>query len=224
MLNKAVCKALKSPDKGLRCKGLDAETLYIRVYGDASFASNDDMASQIGSLSLLCDKNVNCKVIDYASRKSKRVVRSVIEGDLYACTDATHAKIVLSVDLSRAVGRKLPIHMFTDCKQVFDVETRGKRPTEKRMAIDITAACGAYRQFDIDRVGLVLGEHNPAGALSKAKNSIELQHILVNNKDSTPAPEWIIPTVNKNCQRDKTNPGNTNRHSNEKENCGDVAD
>lgn len=164
------------------------------------------MTFQIGYLSLLCDKNDNCNVIDCAGRKSKRVVRSIMGGELHAFTDAFNADIVLAVDLSRAVERKLPIQMFTDSKQVFDVITRGKSPTEKRLAVDVTAARDAYRRFHIDRVGLVRGEHSRADALSKAKNNNALQNILANNKNYIPAQEQIIRTVHNKWPKKQVEP------------------
>lgn len=52
--------------------------------------------------------------------------------------------------------------MLTDSKQVLDIITRGKRPTEKRLAVDVVAAREAYKRFEIDQVGLVNGTNNPA--------------------------------------------------------------
>lgn len=84
--------------------------------------------------------------------------------------------------------------MFTDSKQGFDIITRGKRPTEKRLAIDITAACEAYQRFDIDRVGLVRGNENPADALRKLKNNGAISKILRNVIYTTPVESWIMRT------------------------------
>lgn len=55
------------------------------------------------------------------------------------------------------LSKKISIRTFTDSKQVFDVVTRGKRLTERRLAIDVTAAREAYKRFEMDRVMLVRG-------------------------------------------------------------------
>lgn len=57
------------------------------------------------------------------------------------------------------------MQLFTDSTQMFFVVTRGKRPTEKRFAVDITAAHQGYLDFEIDRFGLVPREDIPANAV-----------------------------------------------------------
>jgi len=54
-------------------------------------------------------------------------------GELYAFTDAFDAAYTLLLDVQKALGRKVTLNMFTDSKQVFDIVTRGKRPTERRL-------------------------------------------------------------------------------------------
>lgn len=58
--------------------------------------------------------------------------------EVYAFTDEFDTVYNLSVDVSRAFGKKIPVNMFTDSKQFFDIITRGTRPTKKRLAIDNT--------------------------------------------------------------------------------------
>lgn len=50
-------------------------------------------------------------------------------------------------DLSRVFGKKVRIHMFTDSKQVFEIITRGKCPTEKRLAVYVIVAREAYQKI-----------------------------------------------------------------------------
>lgn len=203
-LNLAIRDARKNPQRGLRYQPLQLDSLHLRVYVDASFASNDDLTSQLGFISLLCDDSNRFHVLDYSSRKSRRTVRSIMGGELYAFTDAFDAVITVSNDLATAFQKKIPIRILTDSKQVFDVITRGKRPTEKRLAIDVVAAREAYRRFEIDRVGLVRGENNPADALSKLSNNGKLREVLDAGVDSTPVESWIMRTEDNSEAQDRT--------------------
>lgn len=194
MVNKAISGLVNNAKGGLQYIKLTSGKFQLRAYADASFASNDDMTSQLGYLILLCDEDNNCNIIEFVSKKSKRVVRSIMGGELYAFTDAFDAAFILVQDLRRGMNQDIPIFMFTDSKQVFDIMTRGKRPMEKRLAIDVAAACNAYRRFEIERVGLVRGEDNPADALSKIHHNGMLHKLIENNKDETPVQEWIVRT------------------------------
>lgn len=61
-------------------------------------------------------------------------------GELYAFTDAFGIFAMIAVDLTRAYEKRIRGQMFTDFKQIFGVITRGKRPFERRPAIDLTVA------------------------------------------------------------------------------------
>ena len=54
-LNMQINRVHSSPNLGLQYKSLDRVSLHLRCYADASFASNDDLSSQIGYVILLCD-------------------------------------------------------------------------------------------------------------------------------------------------------------------------
>lgn len=193
-LNLGIKSAVSDPIRGLRYKPLNIDTIHMRVYADASLRSNDDLSSQLGYLVLLCDKDNRCHILDYGSKKSRRVVRSIMGGELYALTDAFDISRTLSIDVSKAIGKPVSLHMFTDSKQVFDVITRGKRPTKRRLAIDICAAREAYSNREIERVGLVRGNDNPADALSKIGSRYGWSDIIEKGVDHTPVQEWIDRT------------------------------
>lgn len=59
-------------------------SLRLKVYADASFASSDDGSSQLGYLILLCDDHEACHVLAFSSKKSRRVVRPILAGEVYA--------------------------------------------------------------------------------------------------------------------------------------------
>lgn len=56
-------------------------------------------------------------------------------GELYPFSDASDAAVILVQDIRRAMNQNITIFMFADSKQVFDIMTRGKRPTENASSL-----------------------------------------------------------------------------------------
>lgn len=83
-----------------------------------------DLTSQPGYVILLCDSSNACHFLDYASKKCKRVVRSILGGELYAFTEGFDSAFMLKHDLERIYGKHIPLQMRTDSKQMFDVITK----------------------------------------------------------------------------------------------------
>lgn len=191
-LNKGIRIILRSTDIGLKYGKLKKSELHIRAYADASYATNDDLTSQLGYLVLLCDHSDNCHVLDYASRKSKRVVRSIMGGETYAFMDAFDLAFVIKTDLEVILGMDLNIVMFTDSRQLYDSVTCGKRTAERRLSIDVTAARQSYRDYEIASIGLVKGEVNPADGLTKPGGNGALRRIIETGRDTTPVESWIV--------------------------------
>lgn len=75
--------------------------------------------------------------------------------------------------------------MFTDSKQVFEAVTKGRKPTEKRIAIDMLAARGAYCHFDIREIGLIWGDQNQVDSLSKLIGIVMLQYLIAPRIEDT---------------------------------------
>lgn len=184
-MTKAIKSAKKNSDQGLKHQSLDRRSLHMRVYSDASFTSKEDLSSQIGYIILLCDKTGEFNLLNYASRKFERVVQSIMSGELCAFTDSFDATFLLAADLRRMLKLDIPTNMMTDSKQVFEVISRGKRPAEKRLAIDSTVAREAYVSFEIGRVGLTRGEDYPADVFNKMKCNDALRKLLDTDIDST---------------------------------------
>ena len=190
--NKAVKHAKSTRSLVLRYGPLERASLHLRVYADASFASNDDMSSQLGFIALLCDGADRCHLLTYASKKARRVVRNIMAGEVYAFADAFDAAYILKHDLERVYDQPLPMVMLTDSKQMFDVITRASHTTEKRLMIDIAAAQDAYNKHEISNVGLVKSEHNIADGLTKPGLCSALNTMLRTGVDNNPVQQWII--------------------------------
>ena len=166
-------------------------SLHIRVYSDASFASNADNGSQLGYLILLCDNKNDCHVLSYCSKKSKRIVRSIMASEVFAFSAAFDQAFVIRHDIQLIMGTPIPVMMFTDSKQLFDVITRASHTTAKRLMIEIMAAREAYNRYEISNLGLVSGKSNPADGLTKSGVSIQFNNLLYRGNDNTHVLQWI---------------------------------
>lgn len=189
-LNKGVMMVKCSPSVGLQYGELTGD-LHLKVFADASYGNNDDLSSQLGYIILLSDDMGNCHVIDYRSRKSRRVVRSVMGAEVYALLDAFDAAFTIACDMNNILNRDLPIVVYTDSRQVFDAITRGRRTTEKRLSIELSAARESYKKREINRVALIRGSENPADAFTKTKPNDVLQHVLQYGKVTVEPVLWI---------------------------------
>lgn len=191
-LNRAIHRVRSTPDLSLRYGPLDRGSLHLRAYVDASFASNDDHSSQLGYVILLCDGEDRCHVLDFASRKCKRVVRSIMAGETYAFAEGFDCVFALKHQLEKIHRQRIPVTMLTDSKQIFDVITKASLTAEKRLMIDIAAAREAYNRHEISNVGLVLSEHNLADSLTKPGIYAALETVVKTGYDRNPVQQWIF--------------------------------
>ena len=116
------------------------------------------MGSQLGSLVMVGHKDClsneegACSFVDWKSKASTRVCRSTFAGETMACGDALESALYLRGLLAsfltgkiveeRAGGALVPIHLFTDCKSLYDhLHKDGvpRPPSEKRLAIELAA-------------------------------------------------------------------------------------
>lgn len=67
---------------------------------------------------------------DYRSKQSKRIVRSIMAGDLCAFIDRFDLGFSIAADLLLLIDESVEIYMYADSKQLFDAMKKGKRRTE----------------------------------------------------------------------------------------------
>lgn len=65
---------------------------------------------------------------------------------------------------------------------LFDALTKVERTTQKRFSINNAAAREAYKQFEINSIGLIRGDDNPADSLTKVGGK-KAPHRILNVKD-----------------------------------------
>ena len=185
-------KYLKKEPLHLSFDPLNIETLQIRVYADAAFGTNLDCSSQLGFIIMLCDANNSAHIIDFSSKKSRRVVRSIMGGEIFALADGFDRAFMFRHDLERMYARKIPLYVLTDSKQVFDTITKASKTTERRLLIDIAAARQAYNRQEISNIGLVASEDMVADGLTKTNAGASLINVLRSGHNALNVKQWII--------------------------------
>lgn len=192
---RVIREAKEQPEKELTYQQVKEETLHVLVYFDASFVSNEGMSQQMGYMILLCDDADRCHVFEFASKKFIRIIRSVMVGELYAFVERFDVSMPIATGLGKMLDITTLIRTFTDSRQVFDIITSRKRPSERRLAIDITVARDSYHRFEIKRIGQICCEHNLSDGLRKLKHNGTTRTLLSTGLDSSPAVEWIADQV-----------------------------
>ena len=166
----------------------------ITAYSDASFANNNDLSSQLGYILFLSDSSGRCNVLSYRSYKSRRVTRSILGGEVLAFADAFDASFALRKDLEQILGTSIPISVLTDSKSLFDVITKSSTTLEKRLMIDVAAARESYANKELNDVGLIASENNPADAFTKENKTAKhmLTQVLRTGLLNHRVEQWIF--------------------------------
>lgn len=87
--------------------------------------------------------------------------------------------------------------MLTDSNCLFDVITSGSSLKEKRLLIDIAVAKEAYQKEEINQVGHVFSDQNPADALTKMYFNHALNTILETGKLDLNVNKWVVRITSK---------------------------
>lgn len=110
-------------------------------------------------------------------------------------------------DLDELYNCRIPLNIFTDARQLFDVISRASHTTEKRLMIDVATAREAYNREDLSNVGLVAGKYTIADGLKKLKRNDALERVLDTGVDDTPVDQWVVRAPLDSSPRDTTGPG-----------------
>ena len=190
-LNKYIKTCIQSKDQKLNFVKLEIETLTISVFVDAAFANNTDNSSQLGFLTVLMDQHYFCNIVHYRTCKCKRVTRSVLASELYAMVLGFDQSYVIKQTIESFLGRKIPLHVFTDSKSLFDSLTSLNTTTEKRLLIDLSLLRECYERNEIAEVFWIPGDQNPADGLTKKNACKALENLMSTNKVDISPKAWI---------------------------------
>lgn len=190
LLNLVVRHLKRTAEMTPKFPKLDQDNLHLVVYTDSSFANTPDYKSQLGFIICVADASQKCSILHFSSHKSHRVARSSMAAETLAFVDWFDNAFPIKHDLERIIGRRTPLLMMTDSKLLFDVLTRARYTTERRL--DIASAREAYLGGVISNVGLIQSAHNPADGLTKIQCNDSLQHLLRLHKLDHPVEQYVI--------------------------------
>ncbi len=105
-LNKSISHFTNTKSVILQYPELDVGSIHLRAYSDASFATNDDIFSQVGHIILLADQFNRCHVLWFSSKKSREVVRSIRAGEIFAFSNAFGSAIMIRHDMKYCSDRR----------------------------------------------------------------------------------------------------------------------
>ena len=166
-INAIVTHLCSSEVPYIRYPKLDIETLRLQTYSDASFSTNEDQSSQLGYVIFLADGENRCSPLHWSSHKAKRVTRSVLGSEVLVFSDAFDMFYAINHDLQSLLKQEVPLVMITDSLSLFDIITKCTQTAGKRLLIDLNIATQTYKQREVEMIGFVRTEHNPADGLTK---------------------------------------------------------
>ena len=177
MANKLLRKAKSCDPNKILCKKL-VGSLTLNVYTDASFANLRDMGSQRGSIGFISDSAERSNLLEYKSKKIKKVCRSTFAAELLACTAALDHTLSYK-SIIEAFGLKVAsIYIVTDNNGLRDnLSSLVSTCEEKSLRIEL-----AYLRETLSAEGIkvrwVRGSEQLADVLTKEKAGLDVLNFL----------------------------------------------
>lgn len=138
------------------------------VFADASFANNADFSTQLGYCIFLGDNTNHPNCLHYASYKCKRVVRSVLGGELHGPAEAYDHSFLVPHDFANLFVVSCPLILLTDSMSLLNLLIHTwKASPEKRLMNEITAIREDLERRDISDFGWLRSGENVADAFTK---------------------------------------------------------
>lgn len=101
--------AKKDNNLGLSFVLLDADSIWIVVFADKSFASKADMTSQLEFIISLIDKNNRENTVHYSSFMAKHVTQSVFAAEIFDLVHAVDFASTMRNTVSDTFGQQVPM-------------------------------------------------------------------------------------------------------------------
>lgn len=134
----SVLAGLKAIRDGLLFQPLSLDGMKVVCYSDAGFASHSgDYKSQIGYIVAFLGSSNNENVVAYASRKGKRVTRSVLASEHFALVDGYDCAEAIGDQVSEILGMQVPVWNAVDSRTLFNVVMKVGNVSEHRLMIDV---------------------------------------------------------------------------------------
>ena len=174
-----VINELKNNPSCIIIRPLNLENLFVNAYSDASFASLEGGASQLGYFVFLSDDHNNVALISWSSKKAKRVCRSALTAETLAASEALDCAFVTRKMMEDVLQRKLPpVQLSVDSKSLYDTVRTSNVVADKRLMIDVSAMREMLDREEM-KMKWVDTNHQLADVLTKAgSNKDKLLDVL----------------------------------------------
>ena len=181
-LNKVISH-LKQSNVSLTFQNLgEVSDLKLVIYADAAHRNLVNDASQEGYLIFLVGENRKCILLNWQSKRIRRVVRSSLAAETLALSNAVHNGVYLTKMLSELLFNDeycIPIEVVTDNKSLYDPLHSKKNVLEKYLQIDIALLKEFIDNRLITKIHYVPSQNQLANVLTKkGASSKELLNTL----------------------------------------------
>ena len=177
LANKLLRKAKANDPTKITCVKLKGK-LALNVYTDASYANLPDLASQRGTIAFMEDETERKNIVEFKSKRIKRVCRSTFSAELLACNAAVDYALCYR-SVIKAFGIKdFEVTIITDSKSIKDnLATIVSRCEEKSLRVEL-----AYLREVLSKEGIkirwVSSSEQLADVLTKEKPGLDILNIL----------------------------------------------
>lgn len=138
-----IVKFIQNTPTYILIPNLHIESLYIKIFADASFNNLPNGGSQGGFIVLLSDKFNNIAPIAWSSIKLKRVARSTLAAETLALTDGCDTSFFIASLAKEIIYPKFPkdiaIEGYTDNHSLYETLKSTNSVLDRRLRVEISA-------------------------------------------------------------------------------------
>ena len=169
------------------------------LFSDATLASNEDGGSQSAYVLYQVSQDHkttshvwNCSLLDWQSKKIRRITRSTIASETLAMTEALDNCLYAQNFWEHLTGDKLAIFAFTDSKSLAEsVRSDKQNISEKRLLVEISSIREMVAKKEVERIYHIAAKYMLADSLTK-ENAQSTQTAL---RDSLVHSQLFIPVI-----------------------------
>ena len=150
--------------------------LKVHAFGDGAFANipdrdptKDKVFSSLGQAVILEGKDNTCTLIDWSSNKAKRVVRSALAAEIYACGEAADSGVLVRYILASILGwqeEMISLLVTTDSNSLNQAAKTTSVLEDKRLRIALAELRESLDKNEFE-LWWKAGKDQPADVLTK---------------------------------------------------------
>lgn len=128
------------------------DTAQLLLLSDASFSNAKGARSQICYIIFIVDDGGRCNILHYGSNEFQLIERSVIEEYFQAIVHVFHHAYFVRDLVTELLGRTIHMEYMIYSRTVFNVVSKDRQITGKRLQIGILALMQNYGIVDFSRI------------------------------------------------------------------------